>query len=35
MIGIELPGGTVLGDSANVKLRFTDQWMKMAADNAL
>lgn len=35
VIGIELPGGTVLGDSANVKLRFTDQWMKMAADGAL
>lgn len=35
VIGIELPGGAVLGDSANVKLRFTDQWMKMAADGAL
>jgi NitT/TauT family transport system substrate-binding protein len=35
VIGIELPGGTVLGDSANVKLRFADQWMKMAADGAL
>lgn len=35
VIGIELPGGTVLGDTANVKLRFTDQWMKMAADGAL
>lgn len=35
VIGIEMPGGTVLGDAGNVKLRFTDQWMKMAADGAL
>ncbi len=35
VIGIELPGGAVLGDAANVKLRFTDAYMKMAADGAL
>lgn len=34
-VGIELPGGTVLGDPANVKLRFTDTYMKLAADGAL
>lgn len=35
VIGIELPGGEVLGDAANVKLRFTDTWMKAAADGTL
>lgn len=35
VIGIELPGGAVLGDAGNVKLRFTDTWMKLAADGAL
>jgi NitT/TauT family transport system substrate-binding protein len=35
VIGIELPGGTVLGDGTNVKLRFTADYMKMAADGAL
>jgi NitT/TauT family transport system substrate-binding protein len=35
VIGIELPDGTVLGDSANVKLRFTAEYMQMAADGAL
>ena len=35
VIGIELPGGTVLGDAANVKLRFTPDYMQMAADNTL
>ncbi|MBU1304747.1 MAG: putative urea ABC transporter substrate-binding protein [Alphaproteobacteria bacterium] len=35
VIGIELPDGTVLGDAANVKLRFTADYMKMAADGAL
>ena len=35
VIGIELPGGTVLGDAANVKLRFTADYMQMAADGAL
>jgi NitT/TauT family transport system substrate-binding protein len=35
IIGIELPDGTVLGDGANVKLRFTADYMQMAADDAL
>ncbi|QYK40727.1 MAG: putative urea ABC transporter substrate-binding protein [Paracoccaceae bacterium] len=35
VIGIELPGGTVLGDPANVKLRFSDIYMRQAADGAL
>ena len=34
-IGIELPGGKILGDGGNVKLRFTDRYMKAAAENAL
>lgn len=35
IIGIELPGGAVLGDAANVKLRFTADYMEMAADGTL
>jgi NitT/TauT family transport system substrate-binding protein len=35
VIGIELPGGEVLGDAANIKLRFTDSYMKAAADGML
>ena len=35
IIGIELPGGEVLGDATNVKLRFTADYMQMAADGAL
>lgn len=35
VVGIELPDGSVLGDSANTKLRFTAQYMQMAADGAL
>jgi NitT/TauT family transport system substrate-binding protein len=35
VIGIELADGTVLGDSNFVKLRFTDAYMKQAADGAL
>ena len=35
VIGIELPDGKVLGDSANVKLRFSDTYMKAAADGSL
>lgn len=35
VIGIELPGGAVLGDAANVKLRFTADYMQMAADGTL
>ncbi len=34
-IGIELPGGEVLGSKANVKLRFDDAYMEMAADGEL
>ena len=34
-VGIAFPGGEVLGDEANVKLRFTETFMKMAADGAL
>ncbi|WP_295076980.1 putative urea ABC transporter substrate-binding protein [Tabrizicola sp.] len=35
VIGIELPAGDVLGDAANVKLRFTADYMQMAADGPL
>jgi NitT/TauT family transport system substrate-binding protein len=35
VIGIELPDGSVLGDAGNVKLRFSDAYMKMAADGTL
>ncbi|MEM7045966.1 MAG: putative urea ABC transporter substrate-binding protein, partial [Pseudomonadota bacterium] len=34
-VGIAFPGGDVLGDEANIKLRFTEDYMKMAADGAL
>ncbi len=34
-IGIELPGGEVLGSEANVKLRFDDTYMQMAADGEI
>ena len=34
-IGIALPGGEVLGAEGNVKLRFDDTYMQMAADGAL
>ncbi len=34
-VGIAFPSGDVLGDEANVKLRFTEEYMKMAADGAL
>jgi len=34
-IGIELADGTVLGDAANVKLRFTTEYIQMAADGGL
>jgi NitT/TauT family transport system substrate-binding protein len=35
VIGIELPGGDILGDPANVKLRFSDVFMKAAAEGTL
>lgn len=34
-IGIEMPGGAVLGDSANVKFRYTDAFMQLARDGKL
>ena len=34
-IGIALPGGRILGAEENVKLRFDDAYMQMAADGAL
>ena len=35
VIGIEMPDGKVLGDKGNVKHRFTETYMKAAADGAL
>ncbi|MEF0942841.1 putative urea ABC transporter substrate-binding protein [Rhizobium sp. BR 362] len=35
VIGIEMPDGKVQGDASNVKLRFTDTYMKAAADGSL
>ncbi|HEX7776611.1 MAG TPA: putative urea ABC transporter substrate-binding protein [Parvibaculum sp.] len=34
-IGIELPGGKIIGDPSNVKLRVDDSFMQMAADGKL
>ena len=34
-IGVEFPGGKVYGDKGNIKLRYTDKFMKMAADGKL
>ncbi len=34
-VGIGFPGGEVLGDEGNVKLRFDETYMQMAADGAL
>ena len=34
-VGIELADGTVLGDKANVKLRFTGAYMALAADGKI
>ena len=34
-IGMSFPGGKTLGDSANVKLRFNETYMQMAADGKL
>jgi NitT/TauT family transport system substrate-binding protein len=34
-IGIEFPGGKVYGDKNNIKMRYTDTYMKMAADGKL
>lgn len=35
VIGIEMPDGKVLGDSGNVKLRFTETYMKAAVEGSL
>jgi NitT/TauT family transport system substrate-binding protein len=35
VIGIEMPDGKILGDAANVKLRFTNTYMQEAADGKL
>ncbi len=34
-IGIEFPDGSVMGSKRNVKLRFTDAYMRMAADGKI
>lgn len=34
-IGMEFPGGKTFGDKNNIKLRFTDTYVKMAADGKL
>ena len=35
VIGMEFPGGTVLGDPNNIKLRFDPTYVRLAADGAL
>jgi NitT/TauT family transport system substrate-binding protein len=35
VVGIQFPGGKLLGDAHNVKMRFDPGYMKMAADGAL
>lgn len=35
VIGIEMSDGAVLGDKEKVKLRFTDKYMRMAAEGKL
>ncbi|MGB5094062.1 MAG: putative urea ABC transporter substrate-binding protein [Parvibaculum sp.] len=35
VVGIEMPDGSVVGDTGNVKLRFTTEFMKLAADGKL
>ncbi len=35
VVGIQFPGGAVEGDMRNVKFRFTDSYMQMAADGKL
>ncbi len=34
-VGVAFPGGAVYGDSGNIKLRFDDAYMQMAADGKL
>lgn len=35
LVGIEFPDKTIMGDTNNVKLRFTDKYMKMATEGQL
>lgn len=35
IVGIQFPDGTIIGDAANVKLRFDTTYMQMAADGKL
>jgi len=35
VVGIQFPGGKLLGDARNVKMRFDPGYMRMAADGAL
>jgi NitT/TauT family transport system substrate-binding protein len=35
VVGIAFPGGETLGDKGNIRLRFDDQFMKLAADHKL
>jgi NitT/TauT family transport system substrate-binding protein len=35
VVGIQFPGGKLLGDAHNVKMRFDPSYMKMAADGTL
>jgi NitT/TauT family transport system substrate-binding protein len=35
VVGIQFPGGEILGDKGNVKLRFDDAFMKLAAEHKL
>ncbi len=34
-VGIEFPDGSIMGNSSNVKLRFNDDYMQMAADGEI
>jgi len=34
-VGIEFPGGTVLGSRSNVKMRFDPTYVKLAAEGKL
>lgn len=35
VVGIQFPDGSVMGNKKNVKLRFTDKYMKLAAESKL
>jgi NitT/TauT family transport system substrate-binding protein len=34
-VGIEFPGGKILGSAANIKMRFDASYMQMAVDGKL